>query len=233
MKLTVFLFTLLTMPAVVFAASFTDDFDSYTPGSDLNSSPYWFASDSSGSFIIADEGGNNTAGTVWNGSKVAAYACTGSAVWLNGTIGCDVEFTGSQAMFALTARLSGSSYECYVGGIYAAAPPVGATILAYVDATGEYTILAQDYFSMNENTWYTLDFEVTGSDTVDLSLAVNGSVNSACHYTEHTLSPGISGVVAGYDTGSEPVFSMDNFHVVNTSQPLARVTFGGIKALFR
>jgi hypothetical protein len=229
-KLIVFLFTI---SAVVFAVNFTDNFESYASGSDLSSSPYWFASDSSGSFIIADEGGNNTASTVWNGSKVAAYACTGSSVWLDGTIGCDVEFTGSQAMFSLIARINGSSYECFSGGIYTATPPVCATFIAYVDATGEYTILAQDYFSMNENTWYTLDFEVTGSDTVDLSLSVNGSVNSIYHYTEHTLSPGLSGVAAGYDSGSEPWFNMDNFHVFNTSQPLARVTFGGIKALFR
>jgi len=231
MKLTVFLFTI---SSVVFAVNFTDDFESYPIGSDLNSSSYWFASDSSGSFIIADEGGNNTAGTVWNGGKITAYACIGSSVWSDGTIGCDVEFTGSQAMFSLITRINSSSYECFAGGIYTAAPPVCATFIAYVNSTGDYTILTQDtFYPMNENTWYTLDFEVTGSDTVDLSLSVNGSVNSTYHYTEHTLSPGLSGVAAGYDAGSAPWFNIDNFHVVNTSQPLARVTFGGIKALFR
>ncbi len=231
MKLTILLFT---VPAVLFAASFTDNFESYTPGDDLDSSAYWFTADSSGSFIIADEGGNNIAETVWNGYDFTGYVCMGSAVWSNGTIGCDVKFTGSQAMFALMARINGFSSECYIAGIYPAVPPLGTTVIAYVDATGEYTILSQDYFyPMNENTWYDLDFEVTGTDTVSLKLFVNGSVNSTYQDTEHSLQTGISGVITGYEGSSEPVFSMDNFEVVDTGQPLTAVTFGGIKALFR
>ena len=225
---------IFVVSAVVLAVSFTDNFDSYTPGSDLSSSPYWSTSDSSGSLIIAEEGSNMIAKTVWNSSNFIGYACLGSAVWADGTVGCDVKFTGLQGVFALMARANTTTSESFVAGIYPVNPPTGATFIAYVDSTGESNIFAQDFFyPMYENTWYTLEFNVEGSDSVNLSLSVNGSVNSQCLFTEYRLAPGLSGMVAAFDSTSAPSFSIDNFEVTDNIQSFTTTTFGGIKAFFR
>jgi len=225
---------ILVISTVLLAANFTDDFDSYTPGSNLSSSPYWFSSDSSGSLIIAEDGSNRIAQTVWNGNKFVGYVCMGAGVWADGTIGCDVKFTGSQAAFALMSRINGFSSESYIAGMFAMIPPVGSTFIAYVDSTGGYNILAQDYFyPLNEDTWYSLNLEISGSDSVDISLSVNNSVNSHFVFTEYVLPAGLSGVAAGFDSTHVPLFSIDNFEVTDNIQSFTTTTFGGIKAIFR
>lgn len=119
-----------------------------------------------------------------------------------------------------------------MAGIYPAIPPLGATVIAYVDASGEYTILSQDYYyPMNANTWYDISFEVTGTGPVELKLSVNGMVNSSAQDNTHNLGMGMTGVVCGYDSG-EPMFYMDNFVVDDYSYALEQVTFGGIKSIF-
>ncbi len=221
------------LPSLLFAIDFSDNFESYSPGDNLDSSPYWLRPGVGANLLVADDGGNNVVETSWGSDSFATYVCLGSAVWFEGSISTDVKFTGSEAVFGMLTRLTGSNTECYMAGIFPAIPPLGATVIAYVDATGEYTILAQDYYlPMSANTWYNLSFEVTGTNPVELKLSVNGSVNSTAQDNTHNLDMGMSGVVCGYDS-AQPMFYMDNFEVDDYDTALARVTFGGIKRLFQ
>ncbi len=220
------------LPAILMAADFSDDFESFSPGADLDSSPYWLRPGIGANLLIAEEGGNTIVETSWGSDSFATYVCVGSAIWLEGSVSTEVKFTGSEAVFGLLTRLNGSTSECYMAGIYPASPPLGATVIAYVNASGEYTILSQDYYyPMNANTWYDISFEVTGSAPVELSLSVNGTVNSTAQDNTHNLGMGMAGVVCGYDSET-PMFYMDNFVVDDYNSALERVTFGGIKSLF-
>lgn len=225
---------LLFLPSLLFAIDFSDNFDSYSPGDNLDSSPYWLHPGVGANLLIADEGGNNVVETSWGSDIFASYVCLGSAVWLEGSVSTDVKFTGTEAVFGVVTRLSGSSSECYMAGIYPAdLPPLGATVIAYVNASGEYTSLSTDYyFPMSADTWYNLTFEVTGANPVELKLSVNGVVNSTAQDNTHNLGMGMAGVFCGYDS-AQPMFYMDNFEVDDYDTALTRVTFGGIKTLFR
>lgn len=221
------------LPSLLFAIDFSDNFESYSPGDNLDSSPYWLRPGVGANLLVVDEGGNNVVETSWGHDNFATYICLGSAVWLEGSVSTDVKFTGSEAVFGVLTRLTGSSSECYMAGIYPAIPPLGATVIAYVDASGVYTILAQDYYyPMSADTWYNLTFEITGSRPVELKLSVNGTVNSTAQDNTHNLGMGMTGVVCGYDS-AQPMFYMNNFEIDDYDTALTRITFGGIKTLFR
>ena len=232
MKMKTILF-LCFLPSILLALDFSDDFESFPPGENLDTSPYWLRPGVGANLLVQDDGGNNIVETSWGSDSFATYLCLGSAVWLEGSVSTEVKFTGSEAVFGLVTRLTGSSSECYMAGIFPAVPPIGATVIAYVDASGDYTILSQDFFyPMNADTWYNLSFEVTGTNPVELALSVNGTLNSSAQDNTHILGMGMAGVVCGY-TNAEPMFYMDNFEVDDTGTALTRVTFGGIKTLFR
>ncbi len=231
MKTSIILF-LCFLPATLLAINFSDNFESFSPGENLDTSPYWLRPGIGANLLIQDDGGNNIVETSWGSDSFATYLCLGSAIWFEGSVSTDVKFTGAEAVFGLLTRLTGSNSECYMAGIFPAIPPLGATVIAYVNPSGEYTILSQDFFyPMSENTWYNLSFEVSGSNPVQLTLSVDGTVNSSTQDNTHMLGIGMAGVVCGYDS-EEPVFSMDNFVVDDTATALTRVTFGRIKTLF-
>ena len=231
MKLSIFL-SLCFLTTALLAIDFADNFESFSPGEDLNTSPYWLRPGVGGNLLIQEDGGGNIVETSWGSDSFATYLCLGSAVWFEGSVSTDVRFTGSEAVFGLLTRLAGTSSECYMAGIFPAVPPLGVTVIAYVNPAGEYTMLSQDYFyPMSEDTWYNLSFEVSGTNPVQLTLSVDGTVNSSAQDNTHLLGVGMAGVVCGYDN-EEPVFSMDNFEVDDTATALSRVTFGRIKTLF-
>lgn len=224
---------LCVLPSILIAVDFSDNFESYSPGDDLNSSAYWLRPVPGGNLVVADDGGNNIVETEWNSDSSAVYICLGSAIWSDGAVSTDIKFTGSEAVAGLLGRVNSSTGECYMAGIFPAYPPIGATVIAYVDENGDYTILANDYFyPLNENTWYTVSFEVTGTNPVELKLSVNGSVNSNATDNIFNLDTGLAGVVCGFES-AEPMFYLNNFSVDDYNTALTRVTFGGIKALFQ
>ena len=232
MKTNIILF-LFFLTSTLYAIDFSDDFESFSPGENLDTSPYWLRPGVGANLLVQDEGGNNIVETSWGSDSFATYICLGSAVWLEGSVNTEVKFTGSESIFGLLTRLTGSNAECYMAGIVPAIPPLGATVIAYVDPSGEYTILAQDYFyPMSANTWYNLSFEVTGTNPVELKLSVNGTVNSSTQDNTHILGMGMTGVVCGYEN-VEPMFYLDDFEVDDYNTALTRITFGGIKALFQ
>ncbi|MCK5130808.1 MAG: hypothetical protein KAR40_01485 [Candidatus Sabulitectum sp.] len=230
MKTVIFL---CILPTILIALNFSDNFESYSPGDDLNSSAYWLRPFPAGNLIVADDGGNNIVETEWNSDSSAVYICMGSAIWSDGAVSADIKFTGSEAVAGLLSRVNSSTGECYMAGIFSTYPPAGATVIAHVDENGKYDILANDFFyPLNENTWYTVSFEVTGTNPVELKLSVNGSVSSNVMDSIFNLDTGLAGVVCGYDD-AEPMFYIDNFSVDDYNTALTRVTFGGIKALFQ
>ena len=228
-----FVLALCFIPATLLAINFFDDFESFSPGEDIDSSPYWLRPGFGANLFVQDEGGNNIVETSWGADSFATYICLGSAVWRDGSVSSDVKFNGSEAVFGLLTRLTGSNSECYMAGIAPAIPPLGATVIAYVDPTGQYTILSQDFFyPMSEDTWYDLSFEVTGINPVELSLSIDGTVNSTVTDDIFNLDMGMAGVVCGFD-GTEPMFYMDNFEVIDNNMSLTSTTFAGIKAFFQ
>lgn len=227
------IFILSVVSGILTAASFSDDFESYTPPADLASSAYWLHLSPSGNLLVSQEDENNIVETAWNGYNAVAYLCMGSVIWLDGEISTDIRFSGDNAIIGLMSRINVSTGECYLAGIYPLYPPVGATVIARIDSNGDYTILSNDYYyPMNEDTWYDVSFQVTGTDPVNLELSINGNVNSSCTDNTYLIGEGMSGLGGSFE-GNEPMFYFDNFSVVDYAAALAGATFGGIKAFFR
>ncbi|MCK4816285.1 hypothetical protein KA005_10995 [bacterium] len=224
---------LCILPSFFIAADFIDDFESYTPGDDLGDALYWLRLDPGGNLVAADDGGNGIVETVWNSYNYMAYVCLGSLVWSDGEISADVKFTGTEAVIGLLSRINGLTGECYIGGIYTVYPPIGATVIAYVNANGDFTILSNDYlYPLYTDTWYNVSFEVTGNGPVNLKVSIDGTVNSNIQDNTHNLDIGMAGLGGSYE-GAAPMFYIDNFNVTDFSADLAGTTFGAIKALFR
>ncbi|MCK5785298.1 MAG: hypothetical protein KAH54_01925 [Candidatus Sabulitectum sp.] len=224
---------LLVLPAILFAASFSDDFESYTPPVDLGNSSDWFHLDPSGNLLVTEEAGNNFVESEWDGNEAIAYLCMGSVILLDGEISSDVKFSGNNTIIGLMTRISASSGECYFGGIFPLYPPIGATVIGHINSSGEYTILSNDYFyPMDEDTWYNISLEVTGTTQVELGLSIDGTVNSSCTDSTYLIQEGFAGLASMYQN-AEPMTCYDNFSVVDYGAALTATTFGGIKALFR
>ncbi len=221
-------FLLILIPAMLLAVDFSDDFESYALGDDISSTGLWMGL--GGNLVVSADGSNQIAETQWDGNDNIIYLSSGS--FSDGSVTSEVKFSGSSAGFGFVCR--GDMVEgAYVGGIVSVMPPVCATIIAYQDAlTEEQIVLAQDYIVLNEDTWHTLSFEVTGTNPVQLTFSVNGSVNSSCEDVVYLLDSGFTGVATGFDS-SEPMFYFDDYVVDDYSVSLARITFGGIKACFR
>lgn len=221
------------LPGILLAADFPDNFDSYTPGDDLDQSAAWFRYDPGGNLFVADDGGNNIVESLWNSYDYIVYTCFGSLIWSNGAVSADIKFNGSESTFGFMSRMNTSTGECYVGGIYPVYPPVGATVIGYVNENGDYTTLAEDYFyPLNEDIWYNVSFEVTGNNPVTLRVSVNGTVNSDVQDSVYDLGAGMAGLGGGYEN-TEPMFYVDNFNVDDYSTALSRISFGAIKAIFQ
>lgn len=230
---TILILGVLILPAALVSANFFDNFDFYSPGDDLDNSPFWIKPDSCGNLIVSDDGGNMIVETVWNNYYSLAYFCSGSGMVSEGVIEAGMKFTGMETSCGLLARINESTGESYFGSIYSAYLVIGVTVISYIDENGNCTTLVNDYYyPLNENTWYTVSFEVTGNDPVELSLSVNGIENSTCQDTTYNLSAGMAGLGSAYN-GIIPVFCIDNFSVADYAADLTTVTFAGIKALFR
>ena len=101
------------LPAILVAASFSDDFESYTPPVDLDNSAYWLHLDPSGNLNVAEESGNNIVETVWNSNTAVAYLCLGSLIWMDGEISTDMRFTGDNLIIGLMSRIDIASGEYF------------------------------------------------------------------------------------------------------------------------
>jgi len=222
----------LILPSILMAASFTDDFDGYSPGEDLGDSIYWLRLDTGGNLVAADDGGNGIVETVWGSRKYLAYACLGGLVCSDGVIRSDIKFNGAGAIVGLLARMNPVTGDCYIGGIYRLYGSIGATVIAYVNATGDFTILTNDFFyPLNEDTWYDVAFEVTGSSPAILKVSVNGTVNSNIQDNTYDLAIGAAGLGGNFETAA-PMFYLDNFCITDYNQATANTTFGRIKSIF-
>ena len=230
---TILILGVLTLPATLSAINFADNFDLYTAGDDLDVSSFWYKPDSCGDLTVTNNGGNMIVETAWNSYNSLAYVCLGSEAVLDGDIEADIKYTGLEASCGLLARVNDTTGEGYIGYIYSAYPGIGVTFIAYVDGNGNYTTLESDYYyPFNEDSWYTVSFQVTGNNPVEMSISVNGSVNSTFQDSVYDLSAGMTGLGSRYTSGTA-VYSIDNFTVTDYASALPAVTFGGIKALFR
>jgi hypothetical protein len=227
------LVSLFIIPAIVFAVSFTDNFESYTPGDDLDNSPYWVRADTSDCLVVINDGGNNVVETVWTDRSGISYICPGSGIWSVGTVGIDFEYTGSDAILGLIARGNRATSECYMAGVFTLPSKAAYSMILYVNSLGKHTVLNMGYIStLSENTWYSLSFEISGTDPVSLTLNLDGSPYSTCKDSTYLLSPGWSGLGIGKEN-APPTFRLDNFHVDDGATTLRACTFAGIKALFQ
>jgi len=224
---------LMILPCTLLAADFFDNFESLSQGDNLDSSYYWLQLDPGGSRIPSDEAGDMFTEPVWNGYNYFGYVCLGSAIWSDGAVSADIKFTGSEAPLGFLARADAVTGEAYMGGIYPVLPPIGATVIAYVDSAGGYEILTNDFlYPLSADTWYNVSFEITGSGPVNLELSVNGTVNSSFQDGTHDLGPGACGIGGVFET-TAPMFYIDDFNVDDFNTAMARTTFGAIKALFQ
>lgn len=224
---------LFVIPAVLFAVSFTDDFESYTPGNYLDTSPYWFRADTSDYLVVVSDGGNNVVETAWTDKDNISYQCPGAAEWLDGTIGVNFRYTGSDAVLGLLARGNAASSECYMAGVYTLSSQSAYSMIMHVTPLGAPQVLTTGYIStLNENTWYSLSLEISGTDPVTLTLNLDDSMCSTCQDSVYKLPAGWSGMGMGYQYDS-PVFLVDSFFVEDNTAALEGCTFAGIKALFQ
>lgn len=230
---TILILGILVLPANLSAINFTDNFDFYTAGDNLDNSPFWYKPHTCGDLMVADSGGNMVVETVWNGYTSTIYTCLGSGVFFDGVIEADMKYTGMETSCWLMARVNDSTGESYIGYIYSAFPDIGVTFIAHVDEYGNLTTLDSDYYyPFNQDSWYTVSFQVSGSDPVELSISVNGTENTTYQDYHYKLGAGMSGLGSARNYTSS-VFSIDNFSVIDYASSLTAVTFGGIKALFR
>ena len=223
-------FLSLFIPAILLGVDFSDDFESFSEGDNISSSGDWFWAPGGGDLLVAVEGGDKIAETEWNGNNSILYFSPGS--FSNGSVTAEVKFSGSSAGFGFMGRadlMAGS----YFGSIVSIAPPVCSAVIAYREfISGDTFVLAQDYVTLNEDTWYTLSFEITGTSPVQLALGVNGEVKTSCQDVVYLLDSDYTAVVISFED-SEPMFYFDDYIVDDYATSLARTTFGGIKASFR
>jgi hypothetical protein len=120
-----------------------------------------------------------------------------------------------------------------MAGVFTLPSKAAYSMILYVNSLGKHTVLNMGYIStLSENTWYSLSFEISGTDPVSLTLNLDGSPYSTCKDSTYLLSPGWSGLGIGKEN-APPTFRLDNFHVDDGATTLRACTFAGIKALFQ
>ena len=151
---------------------------------------------------------NNCAGQVGDGfiqadMKIGAPSTVQQGVLL-------WRFTGTDT----PAFTNGSSYQAIIG-----AGTTGNVIVGYYDNTaGKFTNVAAANYTITTGTWYTVQFGVTGSSSVTLSLAINGvTVITSTAVTTPPTSPINSGFT-GLQVNNGSSVEFDNIQIVKSAQ---------------
>lgn len=227
------IYLLFLLPAILIAASFSDNFEGYTIGDDLGDSVYWLPLDPGGSLTVAEYEGSNVVESEWNGNDFLGYACAGALACSDAEVSAKVMLNGSEALAGFVARLDPISGAGYLGGIYRLYGTVGATMILYINSSGDFSILSNDvFYPLNEDTWYEVAFEVTGAGPVSLKLSVDGTMNSGVMDSQYNIATGMIGIGANYQS-SPSFFRVDDFAVLDYTAALQGTSFGAIKATYR
>ncbi len=227
--------TLMIIAAVAFTAmgDFTDDFQSYTPGDHLESSPNWDKEPDGGYVQIAEQGSNNVIEAVFPDSAFIGYICTAAGFWADGSVEMDFAPEGTGSFSNVYARLDIMAGGSYAAGLTVFFGSLTYAYIAYVNAEGEYELLYSDLGPiLTPGSWANIRLHTEGTDPVALTLFIDNEQVTKVYDTTHLLGNGLSGFAMFYDD-QQPAMLADNFQVITSGQSLIPTTLGSIKAMFR
>lgn len=222
---------LILVPALV-TGDFLDDFESYSPGQDPDSSPDWSREPSGGYVLVTDQGGNQVVEAHFPDSSFIGYLCDGAGIWDDGSVAMDFNVTGGSTLVSVMGRMQLFSGEAYAGGLVAWLQPFTFAYIAHVSATGDYDLLYQEGGpSMPPDTWMNIRLEMEGENPVTLSLYCDDELAGQVLDSVHALESGLSGFAMLYEEGVPEILA-DDFQVLVAPQAMKAMTFGALKAVF-
>ncbi len=222
----------MVLSGLVFA-NFTDDFESYAPGDDIESSTNWERNLDSGQCLVVENGTGNAAQAFFNDSTFIGYACTAAGFWADGSVGMDLSPQGVGSFSGVYARMdimNGGSYTAGVTIVYGSST---YAYIAYANSEGGYDLLYSEAGpEITPGSSANVKLDVYGNDPVTLSLYIDGVRTAKIYDSTYLLDEGICGFVMFYNE-EEPEITIDNFEVTASPQSFQSLTFGALKALFR
>ncbi len=224
---------LMVLTGLVFG-DFLDDFESYTPGDDPESSGNWTREETGGYTLVTEQGGDQVIEAFFPDSAYIGYLCTAAGFWDNGSVSMDFNPNGTGSLANVVARLQITTGEAYVGGVIVFLQPFSYAYIGYVSVTGDYELLYSGYGpTVTPDDWVNvrLTLQNVGSD-VELTLNIDGEQTAQIVDSQYRLGGGLSGFALFYQE-EIPSILADNFQVILAPQTLRAATFGAIKAVFR
>ncbi len=215
------------------AADFSDDFESFSPGDDISSSPSWDKAPVGGDAVVIEQSGNNCVNAVFSDSSFIGYVCTAAGIWKNGSVAMDFSPSGAGSFSNVYARLNPVSSDAYAAGLTVFMGTLTYQYIAYIKSEGNYEVLYSGMGpQISPGEWANVKLQVEGADPVTLTLYINGEQAAQAVDTNYLLQEGICGFALYYE-GDEPSILMDNFEVIANPLSLAETSFGALKAMFR
>jgi hypothetical protein len=224
---------LLAVLSALAGADFFDDFQSYQPGQDPESSGNWIREESGGYALVTSQGGDQVIEAFFPDSSYLGYLCSAAGFWADGSVFMDFSPDGTGSLVNVLARLQITTGETYVGGVIVFLQPFTTAYIGYVNAAGEHELLYSDFGPMiTPGTWVNVGLTVENTDPVVLTLHINGQQVAQVNDQVYRLGSGLCGFAMIYE-GELPSIHADDFQAVLSAQGLETTTFGAIKAVFR
>ena len=208
--------TLMIIAAAAFSAmgDFADDFESYTPGDHLESSPNWDKEPTGGYVQIAEQGGNKYGEAVFPDSVFIGYICEAAGFWADGSVEMDFAPEGAGSFANVYSRLDIIAGGSYAAGLTVFMGSFTYAYIAYINETGDYELLYSDLGPMvTPGTWVNVKLHTEGADPVALTLYINGEQTAKVYDYTHLLGSGLSGFALFYED-QQPAILADNFQVI-------------------
>ncbi len=222
----------MVLSGLVFA-DFTDDFESYSPGDDIEASSNWEKQPDGGQCLVVQNGTGNAAEACFNDSTFIGYVCTAADFWADGSVAMDISPQGAGSFSGVYARLNVMGGGSYTAGLTIFSGSYTYAYIAYANSEGGYDLLySEPGPEITPGSSVNVKLDVEGNDPVVLSLFIDGEKVVSINDNTYLLDEGICGFVMFYNE-EEPEIIIDNFEVTERQQSLRSLTFGALKALFR
>ena len=223
---------ILALLAVLVRGDFLDDFESYSPGQDPDTSFDWVREPFGGHVLVTPQGDNQVVQAFFPDSAHIAYLCAGAGFWENGSVSMDFSPAGNGSFVNVFSRMQIITGEAYVGGVVMTLQPFTFSYIGYISVTGDYELLHYGYGpSVPPGAWVNVELQTEGTGPVTLTLLTNGQQAAQVTDSQYNLGMGLSGFALLYEIEAPTIFA-DNFQVILSPQSLTPATFGAIKALF-
>jgi len=237
-RITSILLLLSVTSIIAGAAIFSDDFESYNPGMDLDDTANWTHFDAPGSLIVVEEGANNYV----SHTDITTYTFDTPGILTDSEISFDFRFTGDWSLGSAAFRLNVAENKGYIVSVchnIPGTPGHGDYVrVGFANGTthqwqAENIFYLDDYF--DDGVWYHLDAMIYGFDPIMFKFTLDGNIDESGEVVTALpaeLADGKSGL-ATHDFYVGDVH-FDNFQVNDAPDTAIKsASLGSIKASFR